>query len=175
MGYHTEFVGDVTVEPPLNDAEVAYLVKFNESRRMKRGKGPYFVEGEGYGLAIGTDEDVIEMNYPPDGQPGLWCQWRPSEDGARIGWDGAEKFYHAAEWMQYIIDHFLTPAAQEAQRQFNRDAEAAGNPFDGFTFDHKVSGVIKAQGEDADDKWRLIVEDNEVRVEQAQIVWPSDA
>lgn len=171
MGYTTEFYGEVTVDPPLNDAEVAYLVKFNESRRMKRGKGPYFVEGTGY-MGQDEDADVEEYNYPPDGQPGLWCHWRPSSDGTKIAWDGGEKFYFAAEWMEYIIGHFLKQAAPDATRQFNRDAEAAGNPFDGFTFDHMVNGVIEAQGEEPDDKWRLVVEDNEVRVTRAQVVWP---
>ena len=42
-------------------------------------------------------------------QPGLWCQWVPSSDGTEIAWDEGEKFYNYEEWMQYLLDHFLTP------------------------------------------------------------------
>jgi hypothetical protein len=33
-----------------------------------------------------------------------------------------------------------------------------------FTFDHVVNGTIDAQGDDPDDRWQLVVVDNEVRV-----------
>jgi hypothetical protein len=68
MGYHTEFTGHVTVTPPLNPAEIAYLHAFADSRRMRRPEGPYST----------CDADYSELgfegyNNPPDGQPGLWC------------------------------------------------------------------------------------------------------
>jgi hypothetical protein len=47
-------------------------------------------------------------------------------------------------------------------------ASAANDPqFVGFTFDHVCSGEIYAQGEDPDDKWRLVVDNNAVRVQIA--------
>lgn len=45
------------------------------------------------------------------GQPGLRCQWEPTEDGTAIKWNGEEKFYKSPEWMTYLIDTFLKPAA----------------------------------------------------------------
>lgn len=36
MGYTTKFRGSFTVTPPLNPAQVAYINKFRETRRMKR-------------------------------------------------------------------------------------------------------------------------------------------
>ena len=47
MGYTTEFDGSVSLSPPLNAYEIAYLRKFAASRRMDRTRGPYFVDGSG--------------------------------------------------------------------------------------------------------------------------------
>lgn len=151
MGYTTDFTGHVTVTPPLNAAEASFLFAFADSRRMRRPEGPYSTKDYGYGDLPGND-----TNTPPEGQPSLWCNWGPTLDGAGIGWNGAEKFYNADAWMQYLIDHFL-----------GAGAAAQGLPgFEHFTFDHVVNGTISAQGEDPDDTWLLIVTDNSVnRVE----------
>ena len=161
MGYYTtDFYGSVTVEPPLNQAEITYLRKFSDTRRMDRKRGPYFVEGSGL-FGQGQDEDIRDYNRPPAGQPGLWCKWEPTDDGTAIRWTGEEKFYDATEWMQYLIDHFLKPGA--------RAARTGG--FEGFTFDHVVNGTIDAYGEESGDVWRLVVEDNVARAVQVELVW----
>lgn len=162
MGYTTYFSGSVVIEPPLNAHEVDYLVNFMTSRRVKRISGPYTVESQPYRHEP-EDPDVIDYNYPPDGQPGLWCNWEPSPDGRKIEWSEAEKFYNAAEWMAYLIDHFLKPGAEASKTQ---------SPlFEHFTFDHVVNGMIEAQGEDPDDRWSLIVEDNEVFRAEGSVVF----
>lgn len=138
MGYTTEFQGQISVTPPLNPEEVAFLTKFNESRRTGRANGPYSVEGEGDG------------NQPLKGQPGIWCQWVPTDDGKAIEWDGGEKFYASEAWMTYLIDHFLKPGA----------IAAAQLPF--LQANHTLNGVIKAQGEEMNDRWKLVVTDNVV-------------
>ena len=107
--------------------------------------------------------DVIDFNTPPTGQPGLWCQWVPTADGTAIEWDGGEKFYYVDEWMQYLIDHFLKPNAIASRSD---DLQ-----FENFTFDHTVSGIIDAQGENKGDRWRLIVENNEVTTQRASNTW----
>ena len=119
MGYTTEFEGSVSISPPLNAHEIAYLRKFVASRRMDRTRGPYFVDGSGP-FGQGHDGDIRDFNKPPAGQPGLWCWWEPTKDGT----DSAE-FWH-------------------------------------FTLDHELNGVIDAQGEDDDDRWRLVVTGNTV-------------
>jgi len=150
MGYTTDFEGSVTVEPPLNEAEIAFLKKFNDTRRMNRKKGPYYVDGGGF-AGQDQEEDIIDFNSPPRGQPGLWCQWVPTEDGTQLEWDGGEKFYESVKWMQYIIDHFLKPGA----------IAAAELPF--LQANHVVTGEIFAQGEESSDKWKLVVENNKAR------------
>lgn len=163
MGYTTTFEGSIEILPPLNPSEVEYLRKFATTRRMHRSGGPYFVDGLGFmGQEDGPDE-VYDHNQAPPDQPGLWCQWVPSDDGAIIEWDEGEKFYYATEWMAYIIDHFLRPGAK---------AFSSSDPqFNEFTFDHHCNGVIYAQGEDPDDMWALRVKDNEVSEHRAHIAY----
>lgn len=80
----------------------------------------------------------------------MWVQWIPTEGGTALEWDGGEKFYSSAEWMEYIIDQFLKP-----------NCIAKGDlPF--LQANHVCNGAIKAQGEDMDDRWKLIVTDNVV-------------
>jgi hypothetical protein len=123
MGYTTEFEGEVKFNKPLTVAQFKYLEAFAEVRHVKRDtkiteqledkrrhavglqlgiEGAYFVGGE-------DDEGVIDGNKPPVGQPDLYCQWVPTDDGQGLQWDGNEKFYGYVEWMQYLIKHFLAP------------------------------------------------------------------
>jgi hypothetical protein len=44
MGFSTDFVGHIEIEPPLNDVEMSYLSAFAASRRYDRGD-PYDVPG----------------------------------------------------------------------------------------------------------------------------------
>lgn len=158
MGYTTDFTGSVTVEPPLNAAEIDYLTRFADSRRFTRIDGPYALHEDGF-----RGPRIVDYNRPPDGQPSPWCNWAPTADGAAIEWNGAEKFYDSVEWMQYLIDTFLRPGAALQAELGDRISGRAYDPaFGAFTFDHTVNGTIDAQGEDDDDTWRLVVTDNHV-------------
>lgn len=141
MGYTTEFEGKISIHPPLNAEEIAFLTAFSESRRMDRDAGPY-------ALAPDHGPGIVDHNTPPAGQPGLWCQWIPTEDGTGLVWNQAEKFYDATEWMQYLIDHFLAP-----------NALAIGK-VPGIVGGHTLSGLVQAQGEEPDDVWHLLVVGN---------------
>ena len=145
MGYTTEFDGQIKVEPKLNQKEIDFLIKFSNTRRMECVEGPYYVERSGF---MGQDNgSVVDCNKPPNSQPGLWCQWVPTLDGEHIEWNGSEKFYNSAEWMQYFIDHFigLDPIAKKELD---------------FLTGHTLTGLIKAQGEEYDDRWSLVVASN---------------
>ena len=167
MGYTTEFYGAFDVTPTLTPEHRAYLAAFNKTRRMKRNatiaatlpdpireaaklpigrEGGYFVGAAGF-MGQDSDTSVTNYNYEPDGQPSLWCQWTPSEDGTQIEWDGGEKFYNYVEWLEYWIQHFLKPW--------------------GYT----LNGEISWEGEERDDMGRIIVEDNKVSTKIATIVW----
>lgn len=165
MGYSTDFDGQFNLDRPLSAEHAEYLVAFNDKRRMKRdpkiaetmpdpkrvavglpigADGGYFVGGDGFS---GQEHDVsvVDFNSEPAGQPGLRCGWWPSPDCCTIEWDGGEKFYFYVEWLQYLVAHFLKPW--------------------GYT----LNGTVTWEGEGHDDKGRIVVKDNVVRVFRARI------
>lgn len=177
MGYTTDFIGRVKIDPPLNADEISYLTSFAETRRMHREAGPYYTASDGF-RGQGHDGDVIDYNSPGPEQPGLWCQWVPTEDGTALEWDGGEKFYYAEEWMRYLIDTFLKPDAavySELGGEHNVDGRIYPIEFNNFAFDHVVNGVIEAFGEESGDIWRLTVTNNVVKVQRAQLVYSDDS
>jgi hypothetical protein len=164
MGYTTEFSGSVKVEPPLTSVEAAFLHQFARTRHCVCQDSKYAADGL-RGCPPGRGNGC-RGSHP--GNPGYWCNWVPGEpvtDGygfAAIEWDGGEKFDDSVEWMRFIVDEFLKPGS-------------AGGPQSGFlTRDHVLNGVIEAQGEEMDDRWRLVVRDNIVTEEQPQTIWASD-
>lgn len=166
MGYTTFFSGSVTVTPPLNEDEISFLEDFNKTRRMHRANGPLFVGGEGWHKHDNPDE-VYDSNRPDPDQPGLWCQWIPSEDGAEIEWDEGEKFYDSADWMHYIVHQLLAPTARPYIDQHVKEDPRLKS----FTCDHVVDGEIYAEGEESDDRWKLKVTNNVVEVVEASIAY----
>lgn len=91
--------------------------------------------------------DIVDYNVPPSGQPGLWCQWTPGEDGMVIEWDGGEKFYNYVEWLEYLLKHFLKP------------------------WGYKLNGEVRWQGEDSEDMGMIRVTDNKVEVGVVEITF----
>lgn len=122
MGYSTEFTGRFHLNRPLQLEHARYLHAFADTRRVQRDAVqaesltdrvraavglPVGVEG-GY-VVVRDPASIANQNDPPRGQPGLYCQWRPSEDQQGIVWDGGEKFYYYVQWLEYLIEHFLAP------------------------------------------------------------------
>ena len=93
------------------------------------------------------DSSVIDHNEPPKGQPGLWCQWVPNDDGTAIVWDGGEKFYEYVAWLQYLITHFLKP------------------------WDYVLNGEVTWEGEEHGDVGKIIVKKNKVTTKAGRIVY----
>ncbi len=158
MGYSTDFMGSLEITPPISPEHAAYINAFANTRRMKRNKliaallddpirdatglhvgeeGQYFVGGSGF-MGQEDDSSVVDHNAPPTGQPSLWCQW-VIEDG-KLQWDGGEKFYNYVEWLDYLIEHFFH--------------------FWGYS----LTGEIKWQGEDMNDRGLISVEDNNISI-----------
>lgn len=159
MGYRTNFKGQFELDKPLSAPHKAYLEQFNDTRRVRRdaertalrpdplraavglpvgGEGGYFVGDAGLSTRAVASDVVLGKDNPPTGQPGLWCQWRPTEDGAGIEWDGVEKFYAYTEWLRYLVDHFLAP------------------------WGYVLNGEVKWDGEDRGDLGVIVVVDNVV-------------
>lgn len=150
MGYDTRFQGEFILNKPLTPDQIAYLNAFSGTRRMKRDVEilqtlpdplreavglSIGIEGQYY---VGNDPDsIIDYNEPPEGQPGLWCQWIPSMDGNKIIFDDdSEKFYKYVEWIEYMIKHFFV--------------------FWGYT----LNGEVKWQGEYSEDHGIIKITNN---------------
>jgi len=167
MGYTTDFEGRFQLNKPLSEDQAAYLMAFGDTRRMKRDaketakrqdpkrmaarlpvgdQGAYFVGDTGH-AGQGDGADVVSYNEPPKGQPGLWCQWAPSECRNYIEWDGGEKFYEYTAWLAYIIENFLEPW--------------------GFILD----GEVTWHGEAPNDIGKIVVTNNQVEEQQGRVVY----
>jgi hypothetical protein len=159
MGYTTDFEGGLTIKPSLSEAEVGYINKFSETRRMSRdveklnekyegkfglpGKlGQYGVEGEFFvgdeKFSCNNDGTVNNLNSPSKTQPGLWAQWVVNEEG--------EKFYHYIEWLCYYINNFFKPWGKT------------------------LNGVIKWEGEEFGDNGEIHVKNNKVFVVEGDTI-----
>lgn len=162
MGYTTDFNGQFDLDRPLAPEHREYLKRFAETRRMKRdadkaatrpdplrvavdlpiGKeGGYFVNGEGFRGQENFASDVLDGNYPPEDQPGLWCQWIPNEDGTAIEWDGVEKFYSYVEWLEYLVEHFIGPWGYQLNGSVDWEGEESGDMGTIWVKDNQIEAI----------------------------------
>jgi hypothetical protein len=167
MGYTTEFDGHFNLDRPLELNHANYLQRFSETRRMKRNpkelqfindpirervglpfgvEGEYFVGGGGF-AGQDHDDSILEYNSPPSTQPGLWCQWIPTDDLRGIQWDENEKFYDYVEWLQYIVKNFLIPW--------------------GYT----LNGEVEWSGEEREDIGKIVVVNNDITVKEGRVTY----
>ena len=156
MGYTTDFLGHIDIDPGLNEAEVAYLDAFHRSRRFDRTGGPYEVPGNPY-VDERPEPNRAAYNRPAPGQPQLWCQWQPCWGGCCLAFDGIEKFYEPVRWLRYLVDHFLRPGAEAS-----RSGQAH---FDEFTFDHHLEGLVVGCRRDNKQLFGIRVQRNVVSTE----------
>ena len=159
MGYSTEFIGEIAITPPLSEQEIDYLKKFNQTRHTQLKPNPYAVGDFEPKDLINADHDIKTKNsFPPVGQPELWCNWIPTDDGTALKWSGVEKSYEMAEWLKYLIEHFigLKPLA------------ATEFPF---LVGHSLNGEVEAFGERPKDLWKIVVENSDVTILKGNIVY----
>lgn len=133
MGERVATIGHMDVRPALNDEEYSYLTGFAESRRWRRPEGGLWVAPTPFDFGDDRAYDREDYNTPPDGQPSLWCSWRPSCEGRCLSVvDIEQQPRQLVGWLRFLIDEFLSPQAR-----------AVGHPgFEDFSFDHEVSGVV---------------------------------
>ena len=148
MGYTTDFAGEFKTDRPLDEETYTLLKGIAETRRMKRDVGPeYGIEGEYYIEGsddhLEQDANIIDYNEPPRTQPGLWCQWFILEDKQTIVAEG-EKFYDYIEWLEYLINNILEPRG------------------------YKLNGKVKWQGEDMDDRGKIIAVNNKLTINELE-------
>lgn len=79
--------------------------------------------------------------------PGIWCGWVPSEDGTSIVWNEQEKFYHYNSWIKWLITNYLGPRG------------------------YMLNGTVNWYGEESDDIGRIVIADNVVDYDVAQLTY----
>ncbi|WP_395658434.1 hypothetical protein [Nocardioides sp.] len=156
MGYTTDFIGHVDIEPHLNAGEIAYLEAFRHARHFDRGGSAYDVPGN----PLAPDHEGVpneRYNALAPGKPQLYCQWAICGSGCCLAYDGNEKFYQPVAWLRYLIDHLLAPGALAEKERHHQLAE--------FTFDHRLNGMIVGCRRDTRELFAITVTDNVVATE----------
>ena len=81
MSATNDYLGHVTITPPLNQAEYDHL------RAVARGE--------------------IRLVGPEELEP--WCPWEPCAHGCCLRWSGSDSHGTGADGLQLLIDLFLSP------------------------------------------------------------------
>ena len=128
MGYNTDFYGQVNIKPLLSGETLDAFQRIVDA----------------------SWDDRCPLKNP---LPEYGCKWYAEETRKKnnhlmhvIYWDGGEKFYHAFEWMQYIVK-FLAKRG------------------------HTCNGEFEARGEDHEDIWQIVVHDNDVVRLEGMVVY----
>jgi len=120
------FTGELTITPPLQQAQVQYLQAFSQSRRVRRNANivanepdslrlavelPIGVEGE-YFVGDGSDEacleSIIDGNTPPSDQPSLYCCLSVNDTGTiLLNGDPDNTARAVPHWIEYLVEHFF--------------------------------------------------------------------
>lgn len=184
MGYTTNFTGEIAVTPPLSADEADFLARFARTRHCEHQPNLYFAMpgllSPAELLQLGRHAAYMHSDCPRPGSscyrsatgaPGLWCQWVPGTinhdtgEFTSIEWNGGEKFYDYAEWMKFLIQHFLMPGAFALTGSGLAETGSAAAVMS--PAGHVLNGVIEWRGEEDSDMGQIIVKDNAVMIQRA--------
>lgn len=160
MAYSIDYIGHISVFPPLNEAEFSFLTAFCESTH-ELGMAKYDVSDNPRAPHPAGAVRALER---PNDLPGVFCPWLPSCTGRCfvIPNDGSDR-RDAAVWLEFLIDHFLKPGAQASRSGIEE--------FASFAFDHRVDAVVAAHRSDSGALWLIRADGDEVTEET---VWPGE-
>ena len=156
MGFNTEYLGYLRITPTLNRAEVEWLSGFADWGALPDGDAfrlpmnPRAARAKAFAGAGGSVAG-------PEAVPHGVHHWRVCEHGDRISWVRSEKSNDAVQALTFLDQYYLGPDAL---------AKTSANPdLAGFTFDHRLDGVIVGEREDTDELFLIRVEDSTFRHE----------
>lgn len=147
MGYQTDFVGYLHVQPALNDAEIALVNAISGHLDAD------------YGTLRTVDDVEASRVELMAGAPCGWSNWEACSKGCCLSYDGGDKANHMIPWLKYLMATYLVPGA-----------EAAGKPgYEDLTCDHMLNGMVVGSRRDNRELYAITVEENEVVTE---LLWP---
>lgn len=158
MSYTYDLFGKLSVSPPLNADQVAYIQEFSESYRHKFAPKwqswpnplrdavglPVGIDGEYISSAMGTGVEFLENcmevdTNTPNNQPSFQCCWTTNAKGTALQWNKLRRTFEPVQWLEYMMEHFFKPW--------------------GVT----LNGKVECHGEDFDDRTLIVVNNNTVR------------
>jgi hypothetical protein len=149
MGYQTDFVGYLHVQPALTEPEIALVNRISGSIHLDRDRS---------GLRAVEEEDAALCELTADAPYG-WSNWTCCSQGCCLSYDGGDKANHMVPWLKYLMATFLVPGATAAER----------TGFEELTCDHVLNGMVVGSRRDNRELYSITVRENEVEVE---LLWP---
>ncbi len=156
MGYDTEYLGHLTVTPPLNPAEVEWLSGFADWGALPDGDPFRLPMNPRAELAQACADRGGALGQPRMVPTGIQ-DWRVCTHGDRITWQRREKSNDATAVLRFLVEHYLGPGA--------RAKDCGREGFEEFTFDHRLDGVLAACRDDTDELFLIVVEDSVIDTE----------
>jgi hypothetical protein len=148
MGYQTDFVGYLHVQPALNHGEIDLINTIERLRYENERGGLQAVDGR-------HASTLALLASAPHG----WSNWAACSEGCCLSYDGGDKANHMIRWLRYLMATYLVPGAT-----------AEGKPgFEDFTFDHVLNGMVVGSRRDNRQLYSITARENEVEVE---LLWP---
>ena len=146
MGYQTDFVGYLQIEPPLQERERSLI---------NRISGSMFLQESESGLRVANQDDELLRELMANAPRG-WSNWAVCFEGCCLSYDGGDKANHMVPWLKFLMATFLVPGAR---------AEGAN----GLTCDHVLTGMVVGSRRDTRELYSITVRENHVDVE---LLWP---
>lgn len=148
MGYQTDWIGYLQIDPPLGERERSFVNRISGS--------PFLQESEGH-LRVADEDDEALRRLMTDAPRG-WSNWTVCPQGCCLSYDGGDKANHMAPWLKFLMATFLVPGA-------------AADGMDGITCDHVLTGMVVGSRRDTRELYSIAARDNEVEVE---LMWPGN-
>lgn len=167
MGFNTDYLGHLTITPPLNEAEGEWLRGFADWEALPDGD-PFALPMNPRAALAKAFADAGGSMRPSRAVPYGVGHWRVCEHGDRIDWHRADKSNDAAEALSFLVEYYLGPNAR---------ARDCGNPdFAEFTFDHHLDGVVVAVRNDTEEMFLLRVTNSRITRETVVpgVAWWND-
>jgi hypothetical protein len=145
MGYQTDWIGYLHVQPAFNDTEIEFINRVSHS---------IFQEST-------LDREQIEATLSElDVRPPRWhSNWTVCSEGCCLSYDGGDKANDMVQWLGYLMATFLAP-----------EAFCSGKPgFEEFTCDHVLNGMVVGSRRDNRELYSITAVENECSVE---LLWP---
>jgi hypothetical protein len=148
MGYQTDFIGYLQIEPPLGPRERSFI---------NRISGSLFMQGSGDGLRVADEDDEV-LRELVERAPRGWSNWTTCPQGCCLSYDGGDKANHMVPWLKFLMETFLVPGA-------------AAEGIDGMSCDHVLRGMVVGSRRDTRELYSITVRDNDVDIE---LLWPGN-